>query len=140
MEDSYTRHMSHIAELVVRTYECDAYGHVNNANYLHYLEFARHEFLKAVGFDFAGSLAAGYGLYVTRVEIDYKRPAVLDDMLSIESKVLKKGAVSGVLEQTIRLKDTLVAQARVHWAFVDSTGKPCRIPDRLNVPGLSPDA
>ena len=107
---------------------------------LHYLEFARHEFLKSAGFDFAGSIASGYGLYVTRIEIDYKRPAILDDLLRIESRVLKKGAVSGVLEQTIRLKETIVAHAKVHWAFVDSTGKPCRIPDRWNVPGLSPDA
>ncbi|MBN2874095.1 MAG: acyl-CoA thioesterase [Spirochaetales bacterium] len=131
--------MSHTAELVVRTYECDAYGHVNNANYLHYLEFARHEYLKAVGFDFAGSLAAGYGLYVTRVEIEYKRPAILDDRLLIESRPVKKGAVSGVLEQVITLKGQLIARATVHWAFVDPTGKPCRIPDRWNVPGLSPD-
>jgi len=130
--------MHHTCELSVRTYECDAYGHVNNANYLNYLEYARHEYLKSVGFDYVGCIAAGYGLYVTRIEIDYRRPALLDDRLTIESKALKKGAVSGVMEQTIRLGDDTVAQARVSWAFVDSTGRPSRIPDQWNVPGLSP--
>jgi len=131
--------MHHTCELVVRTYECDMNGHVNNANYLHYLEFARHEYLKAVGFDFAGSVKAGYGLFVTRIEIDYKRSAMLDDVLSIVSRAVKRGAVSGVMEQTIRRGDDTVAQARVSWAFVDSTGKPTRIPKDLDVPGLNPD-
>ena len=131
--------MNHICELVVRTYECDMNGHVNNANYLHYLEFARHEYLKAVGFDFAGSVKAGYGLFVTRVEIDYKRSAVLDDRLSIESKPVKRGAVSGIMVQTIRCGEALVASARVTWAFVDATGKPTRIPPELDVPGLTPE-
>lgn len=114
-------------------------GHVNNANYLHYLEFARHEYLKAVGFDFAGSLRAGYGLFVTRVEIDYKRSAVLDDRLTIESEPVKRGAVSGVMAQRIARGDELVADARVTWAFVDPSGRPSRIPRELDVPGLSPD-
>jgi len=132
--------MNHACELRVRTYECDMNGHVNNANYLHYLEYARHEYLKAVGFDFKGSLEAGYGLFVTRVEIDYKRPAVLDDALTVESVPVKKGAVSGVMAQAIRRGDELLAQAKVSWAFVDATGRPCRIPKELDVPGLAPGA
>ena len=59
--------MNHACELRVRTYECDMNGHVNNANYLHYLEYARHEYLMGFGFDFMGSLEGGYGLLVSRV-------------------------------------------------------------------------
>jgi len=139
-QKSYTPRMKHSCELVVRTYECDMNGHVNNANYLHYLEFARHEYLKAVGFDFAGSVKAGYGLYVTRVEIDYKRSAVLDDRLTIESRPVKRGAVSGVMEQSILRGDEVVVLAKVSWAFVDATGRPTRIPKELDVPGLTPKA
>ena len=132
--------MSHTTELVVRTYECDAYGHVNNANYLHYLEYARHELLKAIGFDYASCVARGYGLYVTRAEIDFKHPAFFDDRLTIESRAVKKGIVSGTLEQTIRNGDIVIANARVSWAFVDAKGKPTRMPEDLNVPGLTPDS
>ncbi|TFG79163.1 MAG: acyl-CoA thioesterase [Spirochaetales bacterium] len=132
--------MVHQTTILVRTYECDGYGHVNNANFLHYLEVARHEYLKAIGFDYAACMKSGYGLYVTRVEIDYKRPAVLDDKLDVESMAIKKGVVSGILDQVIRLDGEVVARAKVTWAFVDAAGKPTRIPDRWNVPGLRPDS
>lgn len=132
------RRMNHSCQLTVRTYECDMNGHVNNANYLHYLEFARHDFLKTIGFDFKASLDAGYGLFVTRIEIDYKRPALLDDLLVIESRVVKRGAVSGVMEQSIIRGADLVVQAKVSWAFVDASGRPSRVPPELDVPGLNP--
>lgn len=113
-------------------------GHVNNANYLHYLEYARHEYLKTAGFDYAGAVRSGFGLYVTRIAIDYKRSARLDDVLSVETRPVKRGAVSGTMDQTISRGNEVVAQARVSWAFVDATGRPCRIPPELDVPGLAP--
>jgi len=122
--------------LVVRTYECDGYGHVNNANYLHYLEYARYEFLKDVGFDYPKAIGAGYGVYIARVEIDYKKPAVTDDRLTIKTRPVKKGAASGILAQQIYRGDDILAEAKVTWVFVDSKGVPVRIPGEWNVPGL----
>ena len=124
--------------LKVRSYECDSYGHVNNANYLNYLEFARWEFLKDVGFDYSAMLEAGYGIYVARVEIDYKKSAFADDELLIKSWAIKKGAVSGIIAQEIRRGDDLLVEAKVTWAFVDSNGMPTKIPPHLDVPGLRP--
>jgi len=124
--------------LTVRTYECDSYGHVNNANYLNYLEFARCEFLRDVGFDYPAAVKAGYGVYVARVEIDYVRPAFADDKLVIKSQSVKKGAVSGVIAQEIKRGDVLLAKAKVTWAFVDSKGHPTRIPPQWDRPGLGP--
>jgi acyl-CoA thioester hydrolase len=125
--------------LRVRTYECDSNGHVNNANYLNYLEYARYEFLKAVGFDYPAVIRAGYGIYVARVEIDYKKSAVTDDELLIRSWSVKKGAVSGIIAQEITRGTDLVAEAKVTWAFVDSSGLPTKIPGEWDVPGLKPD-
>ena len=124
--------------LQVRTYECDSYGHVNNANYLNYLEFARYEFLRDVGFDYLAMIKAGYGVYVARIEIDYKKPAVTDDDLLIKSWPIKKGAVSGVLTQQIWRGEDLLVEAKVTWAFVDSKGMPTKIPPEWNMPGLKP--
>ncbi|MDR1955647.1 MAG: acyl-CoA thioesterase [Treponema sp.] len=124
--------------LVVRTYECDSYGHVNNANYLHYLEYARYEFLKTVGFDYPGAIKAGYGVYVARVEIDYKKSAVVDDALCIRSWPIKKGVVSGTMAQEIKRGAEVIVEALVTWAFVDSSGQPTRIPKAWDVPGLKP--
>ena len=132
--------MVSVRSLTVRTYECDSYNHVNNANYLNYLEFARCEFLKDAGFDYAGALAAGYGTYVARIEIDYKKPAFADDVLSIRSWLVKRGAVSGVFAQEISRGADVIALARVTWAFVNALGQPVRIPAEWDVPGLLPDA
>lgn len=86
--------MIHTAELVVRSYECDSYNHVNNAVYLNYLEFARMEYLHACGFDYHGIFAAGYYLYVTHIDIYYKASALLDDKLFIEVKPVKLKNIS----------------------------------------------
>ena len=125
-------------KLTVRTYECDSYGHVNNANYLNYLEYARGEFLKDVGFDYHASIKAGYGIFIARIEIDYKKPAVTDDELLILSRPIKKGAVSGVIAQEIWRGEELLADAKVTWAFVDSNGQPTKIPSQWDKPGLKP--
>lgn len=124
--------------LTVRTYECDAYGHVNNAVYLHYLEYARYEFLRTIGFDYPAAIQAGYGVYVARVEIDYKKSARTDDTLVIRSWPLKKGAVSGIIAQKILRDADIIAEAQVTWAFVDSSGIPTKLPAAWDVPGLKP--
>jgi acyl-CoA thioester hydrolase len=123
----------------VRTYECDSYGHVNNAVYLQYLEYARWHYLKDIGFDYERARKAGYGTYVARIEIDYKRPALTDDVLTIASTPVKKGAVSGTIHQVITRGEETIAEAKVTWAFVDSSGRPVRIPPEFDMPGLYPE-
>ncbi|GHT79416.1 thioesterase [Spirochaetia bacterium] len=130
--------MTSECSLLVRTYECDSYGHVNNANYLNYLEYARYEFLKTVEFDYPAAIKAGYGVYVARIEIDYKKSAITDDTLTIRSWPIKKGAVSGIIAQEIRRGDDLIVEAKVTWAFVDSRGVPVKIPAAWDVEGLRP--
>jgi len=126
--------------LTVRTYECDSYSHVNNANYLNYLEYARYEFLKTIGFDYSAAIKAGYGIFIARIEIDYKKPAQTDDVLAIKSWPIKKGAVSGIIAQEVRRGDDLIVQAKVTWAFVDKNGQPTKIPKDWDMPGLKPDS
>ncbi|MDR2952279.1 MAG: acyl-CoA thioesterase, partial [Treponema sp.] len=126
--------------LRVRTYECDGYNHVNNANYLNYLEYARYEFLKEIGFDYIKATQAGYGVYIAKIEIDYKKPAFTDDLLVIKSQPVKKGAVSGVIAQEIWRGEDLLVLAKVTWAFVDSKGSPVKIPKEWDLPGLRPEA
>jgi acyl-CoA thioester hydrolase len=125
--------------LTVRTYECDSYNHVNNANYLNYLEYARYEFLRSIGFDYPKVVEAGYGVYIARIEIDYKLPAFVDNVLTIRSWPVKRGAVSGIIAQEIKHGDDLIAAAKVTWAFVGSNGQPTKIPPAWNLPGLDPE-
>ena len=122
----------------MRSYECDSYNHVNNANYLNYLEYARYEFLKEVGFNYEKAVQSGYGTYIAKIEIDYKKPAFIDDLLVIKSKPIKKGAVSGIIEQQIWRAEELIVDAKVTWVFVDSKGTPVKIPEEFDLPGLKP--
>jgi len=124
--------------ITVRTYECDSYNHVNNANYLNYLEYARYEYLKDIGFDYDKAIKNGYGTYISRIEIDYKKPAFTDDELVIKSKPIKKGAVSGTICQQIFRGDDLIIDAKVTWVFVNSKGMPVKIPPQWDMPGLKP--
>ena len=124
--------------LTVRTYECDSYGHVNNANYLNYLEYARYQFLKDAGYNYENIVSKGYGIFIARIEIDYKKPALADDLLTIKSWPVKKGAVSGTIAQEIYRGEEILASAKVTWAFVDAkTGSPVKIPKEWDLPGLS---
>ena len=61
-------------EMKVRDYECDLQGIVNNANYQHYLEHTRHEFLLTKGISFAELHEKGIDAVIARVEISYKTP------------------------------------------------------------------
>ena len=56
----------------VRDYECDLQGVVNNANYQHYMEHTRHEFLESLGENFSDLHSRGLDVFVSHVEIDYK--------------------------------------------------------------------
>ena len=58
----------------VRDYECDFQGIVNNANYQHYMEHTRHEFLLEAGISFADMHDRGIDAVVARVTIAYKTP------------------------------------------------------------------
>lgn len=124
-------------EIIVRHYECDAYGHVNNANYLNYLEHARGEFLKHIGFDYKGFMADGYGIYVAKVNITYKIPALPDDCLEIYTKSGERKRASGVFLQQIKKDGIVICEAEVTWASIGKDGRMCPIPEEWDVPGLS---
>lgn len=61
-------------EMKVRDYECDLQGIVNNANYQHYLEHTRHEFLLTTGVSFAELHQQGIDVVVSKVTMSYKTP------------------------------------------------------------------
>lgn len=131
--------MTHTFTHKVRSYECDAYGHVNNAVYLNYLEYARMEYLHAIGFDYHGIVEDGFFLYVTHIDIHYKGSARLDDELEIQVTPIKLGAVSGTFKQVVKTKDFICAEAEVSWASVNAkTQRPAKLPEKYMVEGLKP--
>lgn len=59
-------------DLKTRDYECDIQGVVNNANYQHYLEVTRHEFIQSVGISFLSLHDQGIDVMVSKITINYR--------------------------------------------------------------------
>ena len=92
-------------EIPVRDYELDSEGIVNNANYLHYLEYTRHEFVKARGYSFGEMSSDGIIPVANRIEIDYKSALRSDDVMLSKLWVERKG-VRYLFHQDIYNKET----------------------------------
>jgi len=112
-------------EFAVRDYECDIQGVVNNANYQHYLEHARHEYLITKGISFARLHQEGLDLIVTRADIEYKYPLRSRDRFLVTVNVQREGNIRIVfLQEIFRLPDMkLVVRARITGAATKN-GKP----------------
>jgi acyl-CoA thioester hydrolase len=112
-------------EFTVRDYECDLQGVVNNANYQHYLEHARHEFLASKGVSFARLHEEGIDLIVTKVEIDYKYPLRSRDRFVVRLNTERSGNVRLLFLQEIYSipDEKLIAIARVT-GVATKNGKP----------------
>ncbi len=82
---------SHSIEMDVRAFECDIQGIVNNANYLHYLEHARHKLMNSVGLSFADLHARGIDLVAARMNLQYKAPLKSEDTFRVETTMAKRG-------------------------------------------------
>lgn len=101
-------------EMKVRDYECDIQGVVNNANYQHYMEHARHEFLESLGVSFSGLHAKGIDLMVSKVTIEYKRPLRGSDRFAVRINTVRKGAKLIMLQDIYNLADeTLCVKGEV---------------------------
>lgn len=133
--------MNFSLEFPVRSYELDGYGHVNNAVYLQYFEYARAAFLLHIGFDLKQLHEAGYAFYVTQAHIHYRTAVHLFDTLRALVKPLKLGKASGVFSQTLENQHhVLCADAEITWVCVSRTsGKPTKIPPEYLVPALYPN-
>lgn len=90
-------------EMKVRDYECDAQGIVNNANYLHYFEVTRHEFMHSLGISFKESHALGVDPVVTRADLHYKTSLMGSDLFR-SSLTVERAGVKIVFYQEIHRK------------------------------------
>ena len=84
----------------VRDYECDLQGVVNNANYQHYLEHTRHEFLESLGVNFGEMHEQGLDAYVYKVTINYRKSLRSGDSFTSMLSCRMKGAKL-IFDQTI---------------------------------------
>ncbi len=120
--------------LVLRVYyeDTDAAGLVYHARYLQYLERARTEMLREAGSDHRTLLAeTGLAFAVRRLRIEFARPAGLDDLLAVETRMTGfTGARIDLHQRVLRGKD-LLAECDLTLACLDRGGRARRIPAAL---------
>ena len=113
--------------------DTDAGGVVYHANYLRYFERARTEYLRDRGLSVSELAAQGNILPVVRLEVDYRAPAVYDDLLRIETEVLNVGKTSFTVgQQAVRVVDgKLLVDCKVVLVCVNAKMRARRLPDEL---------
>lgn len=99
--------MDYIFDLTlrVRDYECDLQGIVNNANYQHYIEHTRHEFLRAKGISFAALHERGIDAVVARLQMAFKTPLRSGDEFCSRLALRKEGIKYVFVQDIFRLPD-----------------------------------
>lgn len=114
-------------------YECtDAGGIVYHADYLRFAERARTEMMRTFGLDHRDLMRSdGVAFAVTACEAEFRRPALLDDLLMVETRMLEVGGASMRIAQDIRRGGQTLVSLRLRLAMVTTEGRAGRIPAAL---------
>ena len=121
--------------LPVRVYfeDTDFSGFVYHASYLRWCERGRSDFLRLLGVRHFDLMSTGEGavpaaFVVRRLEIDYLRPARIDEVLEIVTECADAGRAHLLLAQEIRRGEALLCRVSVKVVLVSLAGKPQRLP------------
>ena len=132
MSDALPENCRISTEVRVMYFDTDAGGVVHNIVYLRFIETARTLLAIQMGMDFEEIRRTSIHGVVTRTEIDYKRPALLGDVLRVEGRITEWSGVRFWVEfEIIRPSDaSLLVKCRQALALVQMpSGKPVRLPD-----------
>ena len=125
-------HENFFHKLKVYYEDTDSGGVVYYANYLKFLERARTEALFSIGFsnrkiqDQFNSL-----IIVKSCNIEYKKPAYLEDNLTVRSFIKSISKTSFFMNQIILKENDIIVEAQIHLVFVNNDGKPVKIPEDI---------
>jgi acyl-CoA thioester hydrolase len=111
--------------------DIDPAGHVNNANYLAYIEECNTQVAAAHGWPMTRIIEYGFGIVARRYRIEYREPALMGDELEIATYISDVKRATAVRHYTVRrvADGVLLARAHVLWAWIDlESGRPRRIP------------
>ena len=112
--------------------DTDSGGVVYYANYLKFLERARTEALFSIGYSNKKIKDNFKSLIIVKAcNIEYKKSAHLEDELTVRSFVKSITRTSFFMSQIITKADDIIVEAQVHLVFVNTDGKPVKIPDEI---------
>src|SRR5690242_18614356 len=124
----------------VRVYyeDTDFSGVVYHASYLRFMERGRTNYLRLLGadqralFDQAKAEAPGFSFVVRSMQLDFRRPARMDDLLEVVTAPGEVRGASVILNQQVNRDGETLVEATVQVAFV-SAGRPRPIPKSLRI-------
>jgi acyl-CoA thioester hydrolase len=124
-----------VFSMPVRVYfqDTDAGGVVYHASYMNFMERARTEWLRSFGFSNAGLMKELGVVFVVRsLKLDYLKPAVLDDLLTVTAQLKEIGRSRVTLHQTTMRGDEVLVEGEIHLVSIAlDTFKPVSVPDIL---------
>ncbi|TKI57254.1 acyl-CoA thioesterase [Brevibacillus antibioticus] len=113
--------MAHRYYLTVRSTDIDVIGHVNNAKYLEYMEWARFEWIWEQGFTLDELRRRAIMPVVVNININYRRELKMREEVTAVTTVVKVGEKSFVIRQELyNAADVLVADADVTMVMIDA--------------------
>ncbi len=121
-------------KLPIRVYieDTDAGGIVYYVNYLKYMERARTEFMRSLGYSKAAIFSEDAKFVVHSLQVNYMVSAVLDDELEVSAEVKMLKRCSMLIEQGIYRNEKIICRAEVLIVLVsDNTMRPVRLPQTL---------
>lgn len=124
--------MKHTINVKIYYEDTDAGGIVYHANYLRYLERARTEFLKEQGIDVAEYHRKGIFFAVTHVDIAFKSPAQLGDIITVTTEVAELKKASITVKNQIFREDKLLVEALLTFACLNGSYRPTRLPEAFS--------
>ena len=125
-------HDNFFHKLKVYYEDTDSGGVVYYANYLKFLERARTEALYSIGYSNKKVKDDFESLIIVKAcNIEYKKSAYLEDELTIRSFVKSISKTSFSMSQIITRGDDKIVDAQIQLVFVDTKGKPKKIPDEI---------
>ena len=111
--------------------DTDAGGVVYYANYLKYMERSRTEFLMDYGIDVAKYQEEDYFFAVIHVDVNYRHPARLGNIIEVTTEIIEMTNVTITLRHQIYKENALLVDAKVKVACINKYGKPERLPEEF---------
>jgi acyl-CoA thioester hydrolase len=133
--------LTHCRDFRIRHYECDAFGHLNNANYVRYMQETAFDASAAAGFDHAKYDQIGHHWLIRETDIEYLKPVGYGDSITVKTWVIDFHRVRSrrAYELYLQGSNELITKAETDWVYLDNTsGKPTTIPDEM-INGFFPD-
>ena len=121
----------------VRVYyeDTDFSGVVYHASFLRFIERGRSDYIRLLGVEHSaldeGKDGERLAMAVRHMEIDYLKPARIDDVLSVETRFAEAKGARMIIDQRILKGDEVIFTAKVTVVVMNRQGRPRRLPDML---------